>query len=120
MAQRVFIPRAKTCPTRSMLAIIKLEGGVAVDVMNTHVSPRVRVMTKIVVENAIRSRLLGLETELELCDEAGVTLGYFVPRATKQDYEWARKRIEDDDLERARREPIGKTTAEVLAGLVER
>jgi hypothetical protein len=73
---------------------------------------------KILVESTIRSRLHGLDSELEFCDEAGRTLGYFVPRqGSDRDYEWAKGAFTDAELEQARQEPGGRTTAEVLARL---
>jgi hypothetical protein len=79
-------------------------------------------MRKVVVESVIRSKLGNLESELEFCDESGQTLGFFVPlpKAAPWHYEWIRAQCSDEELERARREPGGKTTAEVLAGLIAR
>ena len=76
-------------------------------------------MNKILVEPTIRSQLHGLDTELELCDESGRTLGYFVPLtgAESRHYAWAKTQFTDEELESARREPGGRTTAEVLARL---
>jgi hypothetical protein len=77
-------------------------------------------MNRIVVDTSLRSRLDNLDFPLELCDEGGATLGYFVPAAERQRelYQWARTAFSDEDIERARREPGGSTTAEVLSSLV--
>ena len=75
-------------------------------------------MVKILVESTIRSRLNGLDSELEFCDESGRTLGYFMPRPkSDRDYEWAKGEFTDEELEQARHELGGRTTAEVLARL---
>jgi hypothetical protein len=76
-------------------------------------------MTKLIVHPSLRSQLNGLASELELCDETGRTLGYFVPAAEheRQLYDWANAQFTDEELERARQEPGGRTTAEILARL---
>jgi hypothetical protein len=76
-------------------------------------------MIKITISETIRSQLHGLDSELEFCDESGRTLGYFRPanRAEAWQYEWGWAQFTDEELERARKEPGGRTTAEVLARL---
>jgi hypothetical protein len=76
-------------------------------------------MNKVVVQATVRSQLHDLDSELELCDESGRTLGYFVPASEVEarHYEWARAQFTDEELERARGEPGGRTTAEILARL---
>jgi hypothetical protein len=76
-------------------------------------------MNKVIVDRTLRSKLDNLDVELELCDESGRTLGYFVP-ADQYDrslYDWAKAQISDEELERRLQEPGGRTTAEVLARL---
>lgn len=36
-------------------------------------------MSKVILDEALRSKLNGLNEQLELCDEAGRTLGHFLP-----------------------------------------
>ena len=39
-------------------------------------------MTKVVLDDALRSKLNGLNEQLELCDETGKTLGRFLPESS--------------------------------------
>jgi hypothetical protein len=77
------------------------------------------LMTKLVVDPTLRTKLENVESELELCDESGRTLGYFVPATQnlRELYDWAKTQITDEELERRKNEPGGRTTAEVLARL---
>lgn len=77
-------------------------------------------MSKIVVVDvATSSQLVGLEMPVEVCDESGRMLGHFVPASddVRQVYEWAMTQISDEELDRRRQEPDGRTTAEVLRHL---
>ncbi len=78
-------------------------------------------MNKIVIDKDLRTRLDNLDTELELCDESGHTLGYFVPTAEANPslYEWARCEFTEEEIESARKEPGGLNIAEVLEGFNE-
>jgi len=77
-------------------------------------------MDKLTIDSSLRDRLGGLQSGLELCDETGQTLGYFVPvvHDDPELYRRAAAQISDEELERRRREP-GKrrTTQEVLERL---
>jgi hypothetical protein len=77
------------------------------------------LMNKVVVDTLVRSRLDNLDSALELCDESGVTLGYFVPSSDRQRklYEWARTAVTDEELRRARQEGGEFTLQQVLADL---
>lgn len=76
-------------------------------------------MTKVILDPELRERLHGLTHQIELCDESGRTLAYVLPSEDylRWAYEWARSQISDEELEEARREPGGRTTAEVLEWL---
>ena len=76
-------------------------------------------MTKMVLDEALRARLKDLAECIELCDQSGRTLGYFVPAADQQRslYGWAHGEFTDKEIERARREPGGLPIAEVLENL---
>ena len=76
-------------------------------------------MEKVIVDADLRSRLHNLDSTLVLCDEAGQVLGHYVPAPDRLPwaYDWARTAFTDDELERARQEPGGRTTAEVLERL---
>lgn len=72
-------------------------------------------MERLTLDASASAGLRGLTSECELLDEVGKPLGLFVPMADL--YEWARSQFTDEELEAARREPGGRTTAEVLARL---
>jgi hypothetical protein len=76
-------------------------------------------MTRVTLDADVLSKLPSLDQQLELCDEAGHTLGYFL---TVQQYEQllcelARLKFSAEELERRWNEPGERTTAEVLARL---
>lgn len=76
-------------------------------------------MSKIVLEPSVLAKFDGLDTGAEICDESGRTIGYFVPSSDRirELYDWAREQFTDEELERARREPGGRTIEEILARL---
>lgn len=78
-------------------------------------------MIKILVDDALRAKLSDFVTRIELCDESGNTVGFFVPACEEQRllYAWARDEFTDEEVETARREPGGFSIAEVLAELRE-
>ncbi len=78
-------------------------------------------MNTIVVDRLLRSKLNNLDSRLELRDESGKVLGYFVPASERERllYAWAQAEFTDEEIERARREPGGLAIAEVLADLGE-
>ena len=76
-------------------------------------------MTRVVVDTNVLAKLNNLNSELELCDESGVTLGHFYPAADRkrQLYDWAKTAISEEEIEAACRQPGGVTTEELLARL---
>lgn len=79
-------------------------------------------MNQVTVTADLRSQLHGLDSDLEFRDESGRMLGYFVPvpEVTGVEpwmYQWAKAQFGEEELERARRQPGGRTTAEVLRRL---
>jgi hypothetical protein len=75
-------------------------------------------MSKIVLDEELRAKLNGLNDEVEVCDSEGRTIGRFLPEQEywRLMYDLAKTDFSDDaELEEARREPGGMTTAEVLA-----
>ena len=76
-------------------------------------------MNRIVVEPSIRASLDNLSSRLELCDESGEILGYFVPASERDPllYAWARTEFTDEEIDLALQEPGGLTIEEVLADL---
>lgn len=74
-------------------------------------------MEKVILDAAILARLGHLDSHLELCDEEGRTVGYYVPATDPDMYRWAEAQVSVEELDRRRREPVGRTTAEVLERL---
>ena len=76
-------------------------------------------MNRIVVDPSLQSRLWNLDTRLELCDEAGTVLGYYIPASERRRliYDWARDQFSEEELARSRAEPGGFSLAEILAEL---
>ena len=76
-------------------------------------------MNRVVLDQSVRSKLRELDSRLEFCDEAGNTLGYFIPAAERQRllYAWARGEFTDEEIQRARGEAGGFSLAELLAEL---
>jgi hypothetical protein len=76
-------------------------------------------MTTVIVDKELTDKLKAIEHKAVLCDESGSTVGWFLPEAEymKKMYERARQMFTDEELERARRQPGGFTTAEVLEHL---
>ncbi len=79
-------------------------------------------MNRVVVDTTVLSKLDNLSSALELCDEAGVTLGYFLPAADRQRqvYDWAREAFSEKEIDAARQQSGGVTTEELLARLTAR
>jgi hypothetical protein len=78
-------------------------------------------MLKITVDDSLRSLLANFTTRIELCDESGRTVGFFVPAAEEQQrqYAWARHQFTDAEIDAARRESGGFTIEQILADLHE-
>ncbi len=74
-------------------------------------------MTRVTIDAQTRSKLISAGAQAEVCDEKGATVGYFL---TPKEYlawmyEWARNQIDDEEIEQARHEPGGMSTAEAIA-----
>lgn len=80
-------------------------------------------MSRITLDHELRSKLNGLGEQVEVCDEAGKTVGQFVPQDWYMElmYAWAKQQFSDEkELEQARAEVRaqgGYTTAEAIAYL---
>jgi hypothetical protein len=76
-------------------------------------------MTRIVIDQSIRSKISNLAEQVELCDETGRTVGYFLPAGMHRALlrAWAEAQLSDEELERRRNEPGGKTLAEIWSEL---
>lgn len=78
-------------------------------------------MTRLILDEALRAKLSGVVEYAELCDESGRMLGFFVPAAAYDPalYREFRSPISDEEIERRRREPGGRTLKEIWARLDE-
>jgi hypothetical protein len=82
-------------------------------------------MNRIVVDQSAANQLTNSVTSLdqfEVVDPSGNTVGYFLPArhngtTAAEIYAWAKDQISDEELDRRSKEPLGRTTAEVLARL---
>jgi hypothetical protein len=76
-------------------------------------------MQKLVIESQLLSLLGQVDRRLELCDPTGQTIGYFVPAVLHgpEMYLWAKAQIADDELDRRKHEPDGRSTTEILERL---
>ena len=79
-------------------------------------------MDTIVLDQALREKLRNLDRDIEVRDEAGRTVGYFLPHDVYLQlvYAWAKAEVSDEELEEARREIDehgGVATADILARL---
>ena len=76
-------------------------------------------MSKIIIDDTLRAKLNGLNSETEFCDESGKTLGHYVPSDlfARMLYAWAKSQITDAEIEAASREPGGRTLAEIWQSL---
>lgn len=75
-------------------------------------------MTRVVVDDVIRDKLLNFAKPIELCDEQGNLLARVLPNPSLADYGPLEPQISEDELRR-RASSTGPwyTTAEVLAHL---
>ena len=75
-------------------------------------------MNKMVVDDVIGTRLRGM-SEAELFDPTGHKVGRFLSEELflRLVYDWANAQITDEELERRRRAPGGKTLAQIWAEL---
>lgn len=73
-------------------------------------------MKRVTLDRDLEAKVGSLHEEVEVCDEAGRTVGRFLPEGIYRRYlyEWANLQFDDEDLNRAARQPGKYTTAEVL------
>ena len=76
-------------------------------------------MGKIVLDPQLRSKLNGLKDPLEICDESGQTLGHFLPDSLYREVLRACSKavLSDEELQRRRQEPRGRTLPEIWKSL---
>ena len=76
-------------------------------------------MTKVLVDDTVRAKLNGLNSQVELCDVSGHTLGHFLPTALYKELlsAWAQVHITDEEVQRARQQTGGRPLAEIWKSL---
>ena len=76
-------------------------------------------MTKVIVDDAFRTKLDGLRELVELCDQSGRTLGFFHPllRTTDPAQPKVHSPLTDEEIERRRQEQTGRPLREILDDL---
>lgn len=73
-------------------------------------------MTRVVLDESLRTLFLGFTTPLEVCDSGGRVVGRFVPSVDYEAVERARPPVSEQELDR-RNQSRSFSTAEVLARL---
>ena len=76
-------------------------------------------MNHVIASGALLDELGELNEPVALCGDDGEPLGFVVPSANRlrKLYDWAKKEFTDEEIEKARAEAGGLTTAEILRGL---
>src|SRR5438876_10365197 len=82
-------------------------------------APEENNMSTLQLDKALRERLNGLTEQLAVCDEAGKTVGYFVPDELykRMAYAWMESQTNDDELNAIRDEPGGRSLQEIWKSL---
>jgi hypothetical protein len=76
-------------------------------------------MSKLVLDPALRAKLNNLDSDVEVCDESGNTIGYFLSAEWHHEllYTWAKAQVTDEELEEARRQTGGRPLEDILKDL---
>jgi hypothetical protein len=74
-------------------------------------------MTRIILDEALRGKLLNLSEPLELCDEAGRVLAHVTPVNGSAERRPPEPQISEEELQRREQEGEEYTTEEVMAYL---
>ena len=76
-------------------------------------------MNKIILDSNWQAKLNGFEGPLELCDEAGKTLGHFLPEAIYRRFlqVWANSQVSDAEITELRKQSGGRGLAEIWQSL---
>jgi len=71
-------------------------------------------MHRVMLDESLRSQLDRV-ADAELCDASGQTIGHFLSQEVYQRllYDWANAQISDEELERRRRQPGGRSLEEI-------
>lgn len=76
-------------------------------------------MSKVIIDEGLRARFDNLNEQHELCDPAGKTLGRYLPEDIYREMllACADAQISEEELQRRRQEPRGRTLAEIWKSL---
>jgi hypothetical protein len=74
-------------------------------------------MTRVIVDSVLRERLQATPDLVEVCDEAGNTLGYFCLASPAQTPVASRSPYSDEDIQRFRQQNGGRPLADILKDL---
>lgn len=76
-------------------------------------------MNKVTLDGAGRLQLDDLDGEVEICDQTGRTVGYYLPVGLRDEllYAWAKSQVSEEELELARQQPGGRSLKEILVDL---
>jgi hypothetical protein len=77
-------------------------------------------MSKMILDSATANKFREINEHVEVRDEAGELIGYFVPRLDRRLYESVEIPISDEELRRRAQKRGGRTLAEILADLERR
>lgn len=75
------------------------------------------MMTRLTLDEPMKSRLDDLTEPVEFCDETGRVLGRYIPSFDPDDYEPLVPQVSDDELQRRRASREWYSTADVLQHL---
>ena len=72
-------------------------------------------MTKVMIDESLRSKLNGMDDQVELCDESGRTMGHFLPDAVyrKLLYAFDQCPYSEEELRGHMEEPGGRPLDEI-------
>jgi len=75
-------------------------------------------MNRVILDESIGEKLRHLD-EVELCDQSGQRVGHFLSDDLFRRllYDWANAQVSDEELERRRQQPGGRTLAEIWSRL---
>jgi hypothetical protein len=76
-------------------------------------------MNRIVLDESTWEKLRGVHEVVEVCDQSGERVGHFLSDDLFRRllYDWANAQVSDEELERRRQQPGGRTLAEIWARL---
>ena len=77
-------------------------------------------MTRLVLDAATTEKLRAAQERVQVCDAKGNVLGYFLPSSDRGLYKILDCPFTEEEIERARNEPGGRSLGEILSDLQKR